>query len=405
MKDIEQLKRYLAAKKDEARGLLTNEQRSSEDTSRLESLLTEIENRAKEIDTEERAQRILMKQKQDDTQKEVDQRSMGFASFGDFIQTLRFKPNDDRFVEAESRQQSMGVGSEGGVLVPTTFREQILQVSQQSAIIRPRATVIPADSQFPDAGVTMPALNQVGYGMYGGVQVDWIAEGVTKPDTSAKFTDVNMLPKEVAGSIVVTDKLLRNSNAAGTLLRSLLGKAIAAAEDDAFLNGDGVGKPLGILKAAATLGVNRATASQIGYVDAVNMYAKVKKGGKLDWIGSESIIPQLMQIKDGGNNLIWQPNARDDAPERIFGAPLGWNERSPQLGAKGDLVLADLSYYLIQDGSPLAISASEHVYFRENKTVLKAFFLVDGQPWLTGPITQEGGYQVSPFVALDVVAG
>jgi len=45
------------------------------------------------------------------------------------------------------------------------------------------------------------------------------------------------------------------------------------------------------------------------------------------------------------------------------------------------------------------------VHFTQNKTVIKAFWLVDGQPWLAGPITQEGGYQVSPFVALDVPAG
>lgn len=405
MKNIEELKRQLAAKKEEARGLYQTENRSDEQNSRLDSLFTEIENRAKEIDQEERAQRILMKQKQKETQDEVDERSLGFESFGQFVNTLRFRPNDERFVQAEERQQSMGIGSEGGVLVPTTFREQILQVSQQSSIIRPRATVIPADEMHPDAPLTMPALNQVGHGMYGGVQVQWIGEGDEKPETSAKFTDVNLQPKEVAGHIVVTDKLLRNSNAVGPFLRQLLGKAIAAAEDDVFLNGNGVAKPLGILNAAATLGVNRASASEIAYVDVVNQYAKVKKGGSLTWIGSESIIPQLMQIDDGGGNLIWQPNARDSEPERIFGAPLRWNERSPQLGSYGDLVLADLAYYLIQDGAGLAISASEHVHFTRNKTVIKAFFSVDGQPWLAGPITQEGGYQVSPFVALDAPAG
>lgn len=403
LKNIDELRRALAAKKEQVRSLLAIETRSTEQANELDGLMTECENRQKEIDQEVRAQKWAIDNAKKDQQKEVDERSAGFGTLGEFIIAVRSNPFDDRLVQI--RQQSMGVGAEGGVLVPTTFREQILQVSQQGAIIRPRATVIPTNAAHPDAGLTMPALNQVGYGMYGGVQVDWIAEGVTKPDTSAKFTDVNMIPKEVAGSIVATDKLLRNSSAADTLLRSLLGGAIRAAEDDAYLNGNGVGKPLGIINAPATLSVNRATASQLGYVDLVGMYAKLRMGGAPIWQASQSIIPQLMKIKDDNGNLIWQPNAREGTPSTIFGAPVEWNERSPQLGVKGDIVLNDLSYYLIQDGAPLAISASEHVYFRENKTVIKAFFSVDGQPWLAGPITQEGGYQVSPFVALDVVAG
>jgi hypothetical protein len=50
------------------------------------------------------------------------------------------------------------------------------------------------------------------------------------------------------------------------------------------------------------------------------------------------------------------------------------------------------------------VAASEHVKFLENKTVFKIFQNVDGQPWLTAPFTQEGGYQVSPFVVLDIPA-
>jgi HK97 family phage major capsid protein len=68
-------------------------------------------------------------------------------------------------------------------------------------------------------------------------------------------------------------------------------------------------------------------------------------------------------------------------------------------------VLADWSYYLIKDGSGPFVAASEHVYFLNNKTVIKIFWNVDGTPWLNAPFTEENGYQVSPFVALDVPAG
>ena len=62
-----------------------------------------------------------------------------------------------------------------------------------------------------------------------------------------RFREIRLEPNEVAAHVVVTDKLLRNSAAAGALVSSLLRKAIIAAEEDAFLSGNGAGQPLGII--------------------------------------------------------------------------------------------------------------------------------------------------------------
>lgn len=50
------------------------------------------------------------------------------------------------------------------------------------------------------------------------------------------------------------------------------------------------------------------------------------------------------------------------------------------------------------------MAASEHVKFTSNKTVIKIFWNVDGAPWMNEPFKEENGYEVSPFVALDVPA-
>jgi HK97 family phage major capsid protein len=80
-----------------------------------------------------------------------------------------------------------------------------------------------------------------------------------------------------------------------------------------------------------------------------------------------------------------------------------FNDRIPGLGSTGDLMLLDLSYYLIKDGSGPFVAMSEHVHFTQNKTVIKAFWNVDGQPWLDEPIPLEGSTAntVSPFVVLS----
>ncbi len=325
-----------------------------------------------------------------------------FRNFGEFLQAVRWDQRDSRLSYVEGRNLQMGVGAQGGFLVPQQFSQQILQVQPQGAIFRPRATVIPAGSP-PDAAITFPALDQSNArGVYSGVTVAWIAEGGAKPETEPRFREITLNPREVAAHVVVTDKLLRNTEAASSIVQTLLRRAILAAEDVAFLRGNGVGQPLGVVGHPATIQIGRTAANQIAYADVINMYARVKFGGPLVWVASPTILPQLMSMTDAGNRLVWQPNAREGAPGTLLGIPAILNERNPILGSQGDLMLCDLQYYLIKDGSGIFISASEHVQFLNNQTVIKAFWNVDGQPWLSTPLLLEDGVTtVSPFVVLN----
>ena len=331
-----------------------------------------------------------------------------FRDFGEFLQTVKYNPHDQALRAKEmsdktqKRFMNMGFGANGGFIVPDQFSNQIKMVDDQAAIFRPRAQVIPAGDP-PDAAITIPALDQGGAnGVYAGVQVTWIAEGAQKPETEPAFREIRLEPNEVAAHVVVTDKLLRNSAAAGALVSSLLRKAIIAAEEDAFLSGNGAGQPLGIIGHPAAIQVARAGAGAIVYNDVVNMYARAKFGGQLTWIGSQTVLPQLMRMADVGNNLVWQPNAREGAPGTLLGIPFLLNDQSPILGAEGDLILVDLNYYLIKDGSGISISMSEHPLFTQNRTIIKAFWNVDGQPWLSTPLlARDGVSTVSPFVVLQ----
>lgn len=348
-----------------------------------------------------------------------------FEHFGQFLFAVRFNQNDPRLAnlyregdpdgqsaflgtfdgQQFSAEQRMDTGSSGGFMVPQQFRSEILKIDPATSIIRPRARVIPAGSP-PDAIITMPALDQTGAqpgNMFGGVQVDWIAEGQEKPETDAKLREIKLEPHEVAGHVVVTDKLLRNWQAAGPFVQGLLRDAITQAEDFAFIAGNGIGKPLGYLNSPATLPVPRQQANRILYADLVNMVAVVlMRGGSPVWVGSQSIIPQLLNMRDDDGRLIFAMAPADGLGPRLLGYPFVINNRFAGLGNKGDLSIADFSNYLIKDGSGPFIATSEHVLFRQNKTVIKAFWNVDGQPWLSAPFTEENGYEVSPFVVLDV---
>jgi HK97 family phage major capsid protein len=344
-----------------------------------------------------------------------------FESLGEFMSAVRFNPNDQRlnFVEGVGATGEDGaeIGAElrmdqhqtgGGFLVPTQFRQDIMRIDPQDALVRPRANVIPAGSP-PDAALTIPALDQSGENpnnIFGGVQVQWIEEGGLKPATDVALRSITLEPKEVAGTITVTDKMLRNWQAASAFLENLLRGAVTQAEEFAFLRGNGIGKPLGAVNSGAMFFVNRRGAGQITYLDLLDMVSHLlMRGGTAPvWSMPQGALVQIATLQDPEGRYIWKPDARDGFAGTLLGYPVRWNNRAPVLGSKGDVTLVDWSQYLIKDGSGPFVAASEHVLFRENKTVIKIFWNVDGKPWLTAPIKEENGWQVSPFVGLTIPA-
>lgn len=332
-------------------------------------------------------------------------RDFGYSCLAEFVAELRFEPHADRLRAVVKAQQEMNVGSTGGVMVPPQYSSTLRTTDPQAAIVRPRALVIPG-GDAPDAEYTLPALNQsaAGGGMYAGVSGAWLAEGGAKPEATANLRDVRWKPKEYAAHVVVTDTLLRNWQAAQATIEQLLRQHLAAAEDVAFLTGNGKGRPLGVLASPALLKVNRALANKVAYEDLVAMEAKLDDDAGAVWIVNRKVVPELRKMKDDAGQLIWQVSARDGEPPTLLGRPVIRNVRSPALGSLGDLLLADLSDYVVKDGVGPLLSASPHVLFLNNKTVIKAYLTTDGGPWLDAPVRQEDGNDYSPFVALDVPA-
>lgn len=396
MKDLKKLRAERSDGTNRARAMMDKAETESRDLTEEEesdfrALMEEIDKRTAEIDREERLQAL-------ETEEPRYEAPDGeFKSMGEFVHAVRFNHDDTRLLRA----QTMGTGTEGGYLVPPKYMTTLLTVTPQEAIVRPRATVIPADAANPDATLYMPALDYSS-NRYGGVEVSWISEAGDKPETEGTLRQVSLAPEEVAGHIIVSDKLIQNYAATEVLLGGLLRGALVAAEDTAFLNG-AAGGPTGVIGHASVVEVPRDTAGEISFTDIVNMYSSVKFGGSLVWITNQSTLPQLMAMEDTGGHLIWANGGQviQGLPGTLYGIPVMLNERNPVLGTEGDLVLADFNYYLIKDGYGIAVAASEHVYFTSNQTVIKAFKRVDGSPWLNAPLVlEDGSTEVSPFVVL-----
>ena len=334
----------------------------------------------------------------------------GFKSVGEFIHSVRFGDDSGRLDELKKDLAT----DDFGFMMPPELYGRILELSTDGAIVRPRAMVLPAGTP-PDGSITIPSVDQSNGNMFGGVEVAWIDEGEFKPETTFALKSITVTPYELAASIRVTDKALRNFTALSPLLTRNLGGAMNNEQERTFFLGHGdeslsagqKKQPLGFLNSPALVKVGRKTAGTVTYADIVNLEAQMLPSSITSavWILDRTLFPVIRLLKDDSGSYIFGPgDVSLSRPDTLNGRVITWTDKTASGGVAptmGDIGLYDLGYYIIKDGFGPVIQASQHPFFQNNVTVIKAFTNVGGMPWLTAPITLENGLVVSPFVALD----
>jgi HK97 family phage major capsid protein len=420
MKDTMKMRRQLRQLVDQAKELNENARDEGRDFTPAEQrqydgYISDADKLRAEISTEERSQQLAMEgptapeDRPGNSRAGISNREgierYGFQrtgvttdhrSLGEFVHAIKF----------DQRNLTSALGAKGGWLVPDQLQPGILMPIVENSIVRPRAEIIFGEPGRPDAQSDVPALDQAG-AFLGGVEVTWISEGDLKPQQDFDIRLISLTPYEVAATLTVTDKLLRNSADIGPFIDRIFREAVRDAEDSAFLVGDGIGKPLGAANAPCRIDVARTAPAQVVYADLAAMLARwtpgsLAKPGRACWVAHQSLLPQLTTMIDAGGHLVWQESARGGIPSTLMGIPIEFSGRTPSLGNRADLMLVDWSYYLIKQGHGPVLDVSNHPLFTSNRSIIKVYDNCDGHPWVNAAILlSDGVTTVSPIVCLD----
>lgn len=336
-----------------------------------------------------------------------------FESSADYFKTIWH--NSDKTADRQAKLTrirnafSSTVPSEGGFLIPETLRSEILRVSLETSIVRPRARVIPMES----LRVPFPAIDSTTNvsSLFGGIVGYWTEEGAALTASSASFGRVVLDAKKLTMYTEVPNELLADSiGSFQALIDQLFPEALGFEEDYAFIAGSGVGMPLGFLNASAAISVSKEVgqpATSIVWENIVKMYARMLPSslGRAVWICSINTFPELatMALSVGtGGSAIWLNNGVVGPPMTILGRPVIFTEKVPALGTVGDINFVDLGFYLIGDRQVMSAQSSEHYKFGNDVTAYRIIERVDGRPWLNSAITpRNAGPTLSPFVKLE----
>jgi len=328
--------------------------------------------------------------------------------FGDFVKAVA-KDDAERLAKVYGSQKATlteSSGSQGGYLVPTDYRNELLSIDGYSPIVRDRANVVPVSVEK----IKWPALNQSGSlsgadsNFYGGVKMTWADENDSATETNQTFKEIELVVNRLSAYTQVSNHLLQDSPiSVDALVRQQFALAIGQHLDYQFLRGDGVGKPLGALSGSGSISVTRTTSTRFKLADAANMIKRLPASSMANavWVMSQSVLSELVQLVDAGNNSVYMPNVQPGINFSLFGLPVMITENLPALGTAKDVCLCDFSKYIIAENQDVTISVSEHVAFLTNKQTFKVDMRLDGQPQLDNAITlADGATTISPFVYL-----
>jgi len=304
-----------------------------------------------------------------------------------------------------------GDDSQGGYTVPPEFRDTVLKNSLETAIVKPRATVIP----MATSSVKIPYVNETSQAsnVYGGVAIYRGAEGSQITASNPTFGQVELSLHKVTGLVYVSSELLEDSPVSmEPLLTAMFAEAISFQEDDDYINGTGAGMPLGILAAQCTITVDAEAAQAadtVLWANIIKMWSRLhpRSANRAVWLANPDTFPQLatmsQSVGDSAVPVYLPANGAADAPYgTLMGRPLILTKKCQTLGDKGDIVLADFSQYLVgTKAKGLAVAQSIHLRFDYDQTAFRFTLRYDGQPWWPAPLTPKySTATLSPFVML-----
>ncbi|WP_425039197.1 phage major capsid protein [Primorskyibacter sp. S187A] len=299
-------------------------------------------------------------------------------AFGAYVRS----GDDDglRGLEMEGKSLSTAVNSDGGYLVDPQTSESIRSVLTSSASLRGIASVVNVEATSFDVLIDT---TDVGAG--------WANEADPTAETATPTIDRITIPLHELSALPKASQRLLDDSAFDieTWLAGRIADKFARAESDAFINGDGVDKPRGILDhpvapdATWTWGnlgyIDTGADGELGSGDAiVNLVyalgAQYRANGT--FVMNSKTAGAVRKLKDADGRFLWSDGLAAGEPARLMGYPVLVVEDMPDI-ASGSFSIAFGDFaagYTVAERPDLRVlrdpfSAKPHVLFYATKRV------------------------------------
>ncbi len=345
-----------------------------------------------------------------------------WGSFGEMLQAVHRAGNkenpftDPRLHKRAASGLGEAVPADGGFLVQQDFSSELIKRTYDTGILGKMCRKLPMSSE----GVNGLKINSIDESSradgsrWGGVRAFWANEADALTGARPKFRQISLLLKKLTGLCYATDELMTDSAALGEVVMLGFSEEFGFKVDDAIINGDGSDKPQGVLSAPALVSVAKETGQAAASLVPQNiakmrmrLWARSRQNAV--WLVNQDIGAELgllkLPIGTGGQSVYLPANGLSGQPyDTLYARPVIEIEQAQTIGTQGDIMLVDLSQYLLID-KQMQSASSIHVRFLYDESTFRFIYRVDGQPaWHKALTPFKGSNTQSPFVTLDTRA-
>ena len=267
-----------------------------------------------------------------------------------------------------------GTDSEGGYLVPDEFERTLVEALEEENVFRTLAHVIKTSS----GDRKIPVVASKG-------SASWVDEEGAYQESDDAFSQVSIGAYKLGTMIKVSEELLADSVFdLEAYISKEFARRIGAREEESFFNGDGKGKPLGILAAAggAEVGVTAASATAITADEVIDLFYSLKAPYRKNavWVLNDATVKQIRKLKDSTGQYLWQPSLVAGTPDTILGRPVKTSAFMPTAAAGAKTIaFGDFKYYWIADRQGRTFKKLSELYAANGQVGFMGTQRVDGK--------------------------
>ena len=268
----------------------------------------------------------------------------------------------------------IGSDAEGGYLVPDEYEKTLIDGLEEENIFRKIAKVINTSSG--DRKIPVVATKGT---------ASWVDEEGLINESDDTFGQVSIGAYKLGTLIKVSEELLNDSVFdLEDYISTEFARRIGSREEDAFFNGDGVGKPTGIFNSTggAEIGVTSASATAITADELIDLFYSLKAPYRKNavWVLNDATVKAIRKLKDNNGNYLWQPAITANTPDTILGKPVFTSSYVPTIGAGAkSIAFGDFTYYWVADRQARSFKRLNELYAATGQVGFMATQRVDGK--------------------------
>jgi len=326
----------------------------------------------------------------------------GFEDIGEQLLAIReaalirnsssVRPIDPRLIELTRRGMAAGgseqVLADGGFLIAPAWTNQILtRMSDVGELFSRcfRATTTSSNYIYPTYSETTRAGS-----LFGGVKIFLESEADQLTASKPAFERHELVTRKHTGLIYLTSEFGEDSESLGSWAPFAFAEAMNFALENQIINGTGAGQMLGVLNGPGTIMAAKEGSQAAGTVVSENIDAMLSRlyppsRKTAIWLYNSELLPSLRKLSTvvgdaGSESRLWQWASGTDEFDRLAGMPALPCEYCAAPGALGDIILVDLSRYLLVLRSLIQTAVSVHVRFLTDELAYRFTLRAAGGP-------------------------